>query len=302
MFGLEQFFSFADLWSPLFLVAALLVIVLYLGLTGYFRDRFPGSRPVTRGQRVSFIVGVLLIYLSQGGPIDLMGHLMFTFHMVMMSLCYIIAPPLLLIGIPDWMWRFLLDRPLLRKLKWMMHPILTAVLFNALFSFYHIPAVHDYVMLNYGVHTLYYIALYIAAFMMWWPVVNPVPEWNLISDVKKMGYIFLNGLLITPACALLIFADESLYATYNDPNTWAAAMGYCVSGSPEALLAAFDGPQFFSWFDVREDQQLGGILMKLVQETMYGIILAYVFSRWFRREGKDDDVADSTPKSDWQNA
>ncbi|MGZ9585495.1 cytochrome c oxidase assembly factor CtaG [Paenibacillus marinisediminis] len=291
MFGLEKYFSAADLWSPLLLIAALLIIVLYMGLTGPFRERFAGSEPVSLFRKLMFILGILLLYFVQGGPINVMGHLMFSFHMVLMSISYIIAPPMIMIGIPDWLWRFLLDRPFMHKFKWIMHPILTALLFNVLFSVYHVPAVHDYIMLNFGVHVVYYIALFITSVMMWWPIVNPVAEWEYISDVKKMGYIFLNGVLITPACALIIFAPEPLYATYTDAETWAQAMGYCVSGNTQALLALTQntGPQFFSWFTPIEDQQLGGIFMKLVQETMYATILFTVFTRWFRREGKDDE-------------
>ena len=33
-----------------------------------------------------------------------------------------------------------------------MHPILTLVLFNMLFSLYHVPVVHDYVMTHFLIH------------------------------------------------------------------------------------------------------------------------------------------------------
>ncbi|MBR2570109.1 MAG: cytochrome c oxidase assembly factor CtaG [Paenibacillus sp.] len=303
MFGLESFFSFSDLWSPLMLIATVLIIILYLGLTGPFRQRFADSTPVPPFRKGLFIIGVLLLYFVQGGPVNVLSHMMFTFHMIMMSISYIIVPPLLMLGIPSWLWRFMLDRAFVKKLNWLMHPILTAVLFNTLFSLYHVPAVHDYVMLNYDVHILYYIALFIASMMMWWPVVSPVPEWPGITHVKKMGYIFLNGVLITPACALIIFAGDPLYSTYTDPDTWALAMGYCVAGDPSQLISSFGGPEFFNWFDPVEDQQLGGIVMKLIQETMYGAILAYVFSQWFRKEGKDDDdVVESTLDGHWKQA
>ena len=41
--------------------------------------------------------------------------------------------------------------------------------------------------------------------------------------------------------------------------------------------------------DLVEDQQLGGIVMKLVQEVMYGAILAYVFYNWYKKEHADSD-------------
>ena len=93
---------------------------------------------------------------------------------------------------------------------------------------------------------------------------------------------------LSPACALIIFAGTPMYAIYNDPTVWADAMGYCVS-NPAALLDLVGGPAAFNMMDPLEDQQAGGIIMKLVQEVMYGAILAYVFFQWFRREHSSDD-------------
>lgn len=289
MFGLTKYFSFYDVWSPLFLAATVLVNILYFGLTGPFRDRFLSSEPVPVLKKLLFVLGTSLLYLAHGGPINMMSHMMFTFHMALMALSYMVVPPLIMLAIPSWLWCYLLDRQPLRCLKLFTHPILCTVLFNALFSFYHVPAVHDYVMTYYTEHVLYYMILFITALLMWWPIVVPVPEWNTLTHVKKMGYIFLNGILITPACALIIFASDPLYAVYVDKEAWVQAMGYCISGDAAKMLAAFEGPDFFNWFDPIEDQQLGGILMKLFQETMYACVLFFVFTQWFRREGKDDD-------------
>ena len=74
-----------------------------------------------------------------------------------------------------------------------MHPIFTLVLFNMLFSFYHIPVVHDYVMTHFTrAPTLLFYCL-LTAFMMWWQIAYPVPEWNRLTDLRKMAYIFANG-------------------------------------------------------------------------------------------------------------
>lgn len=289
MFRLSKYFSFYDLWSPLFLVSIVLIIILYLGLTGPFRDRFPASAPVPLSRKWMFVLGALLFYIAQGSPINMMGHMMFTFHMITMALSYIIVPPLMLLAIPSWLWRYLLDRKPLQRLKLFTYPILNAILFNALFSLYHTPVVHNYIMTHYIEHIIYYIVLFITAALMWWPIIVPVLEWSILTDIKKMGYIFLNGVLITPACALIIFAGEPLYATYVDKGAWIQAMGYCISGDPVKMLAIFDGPTFFNTLNPLEDQQLGVVVMKSVQEMMYTFLLFSVFKDWFRREGKDDD-------------
>ena len=81
-----------------------------------------------------------------------------------------------------------------------------------------------------------------------------------------------------------------MYATYNDPNIWAQAMGYCFSGDPKVLLELFDGPTFFNILDPMQDQQVGGIMMKFIQELVNGSALAYIFYHWVRRESRDDDM------------
>jgi hypothetical protein len=38
-------------------------------------------------------------------------------------------------------------------------------------------------------------------------------ERHRLTELRKMGYIVANGILLYPACALIIFADKPLYAT-----------------------------------------------------------------------------------------
>ncbi|RXZ83527.1 cytochrome c oxidase assembly factor CtaG [Paenibacillaceae bacterium] len=296
MLGLE-YFSFEDLWSPMLFFFMAAVGIGYFYLIGPWRERhYPHEPRVRFRQKLYFIGALLFLFLAQGGPLLLLGHLTFTFHMVNMALSYLIVPSMILLGIPAFLWKHWFSKPFWKPFRGLMHPMLTLILFNILFSLYHIPLVHDYLMINYSLQRVYYVVMLIAALMMWWQIVAPVKEWGRLTDVKKMGYIFANGMLLTPACALIIFASEPLYASYSDPELWALAMGYCVSGDPAALLAQFEGPAFFNFMPIVEDQQLGGIVMKLVQEIMYGIILAYVFKQWFKREHTgDDDMQGAEP-------
>ncbi|MFC4810590.1 cytochrome c oxidase assembly factor CtaG [Paenibacillus sp. GCM10023250] len=296
MLGL-QYFSFEELWSPWFFFLMAALVILYFYLAGPWKEKHAPSEPrVTGLQKTLFVSGMVCYYMAQGGPLELLGHLMFTFHMVNMSLSYLIAPPLLLLGIPAFIWRRAFRASFWSKLNWTMNPIFTLVLFNMLFSLYHVPVVHDYVMTHFAVHRIYYLVLLVTSFMMWWQIACPVPEWHRLTDVRKMAYIFANGLLLTPACALIIFSGQSMYATYNDPEVWAKAMGYCVAGDPTILLSKFTGPSFFNLLSPKDDQQLGGVIMKLVQEVMYGCILAYVFFHWYKKEhgdSADDEIPDN---------
>jgi putative membrane protein len=286
-----QAFSWSAQWSPIFLACLIFAGLVYWLYTGKYRHRFSGSQPVSVKTRAFFISGLAVIYIAHGSPLDLMGHLMFSAHMTSMSLAYLIAPPLLWLGTPDWMIRPVIEKYFTGRAKFVFNPVFTLLLFNGLFSFYHLPVIHDYVMTNYAVHTLFYIALYIAALLMWWYMVSPLPDWNRLSDLKRLGYVFANGVLLTPACALIIFAGAPLYAIYSDAETWVQALGYCVPGmDAAAFLKQYGGPGTFALMDPVHDQQLGGVIMKLTQETVYGAILFYVFIRWYRRENPSETL------------
>lgn len=288
MLGLE-YFSFEAKWSPMFLAFMLLVTAGYFLLTGPLSSRFQDGKPVSAGRKLLFISGMLTLYMAQGGPIDLLGHTLFSFHMVSMAMSYLMATPLLILGIPLWMWRAIDRKNPFKKLGFLTHPLVASVVFNGLFSFYHFPVIHDYVMLNFTVHRLYYLLLFITSFTMWWAIIQPIPEKDKSTGLVKMGYIFLNMVLLTPACALIIFAPETLYATYSDPNTWAKAMGYCIPGDTSFLLEQFGGPSFFGNLEPALDQRLGGIIMKFFQEIIFASMLAYVFFHWYKGENKEDD-------------
>lgn len=301
MLGL-QYFSFADLWSPLFLAGMLLLTAAYFVLIGPLASRFEGAGPVSLFRRTLFVSGMFALYLAQGGPVSLLGHIMFSFHMLSMALSYLVAVPLIMLGIPDWIWRAFLRVNPLRGVSFLAHPIVAALLFNGLFSLYHVPVIHDYVMLNFAVHRLYYLVLFLTSVLMWWTLINPLPERRMASGLSKIGFIFLNMVLLTPACGLIIFADQPLYATYSDPDAWARAMGYCVSGDPGALLKAFGGPTFFGWLPPKVDQQVGGIAMKFIQEFIFASMLAYVFYHWYKKENGQDDQEDSGTSSGLEGA
>lgn len=299
MLGLE-YFDFADVWSPVFLAVILLMLGGYIVLIGPGAERWGSGEPTPAFRKALFILGLFLLYLAQGGPIELLGHIMFSFHMISMALSYLVAPPLLMFGLPSWIWRRVVDllsATPLRKLRFMVHPVVAAVVFNGLFSFYHLPVVHDYVMLHFGIHRLYYIVLFVAAVLMWWTLASPLPEKAGVQGLKKLGFIFLNMVLLTPACGLIIFAKEPLYATYSDPAIWSQAMGYCVSGDPSMLLSQFGGPEFFGYLAPDIDQQVGGILMKFIQEIIFASMLAYVFVQWYKQENRESAEEEIPPRS-----
>ncbi|TXK84040.1 cytochrome c oxidase assembly factor CtaG, partial [Parageobacillus sp. SY1] len=75
------------------------------------------------------------------------------------------------------------------------------------------PFIFDLANSNALYHAVITTMIFVAAWMMWWPLLNKMPGWQSLSGLKKIGYIFADGALLTPACALIIFAGKPLYAT-----------------------------------------------------------------------------------------
>jgi putative membrane protein len=173
-------------------------------------------------------------------------------------------------------------------------PLIALIVFNGLFSFYHVPIIFDHVMQTGWLHACYSILLFVVAIFMWWPLLNNLPEHQTLSGIKKVGYIFADGILLTPACALIIFADTPMYATYSDPNVWGQVMSLCV-GSANFNSLNLSGPELFSSMSLIHDQQLGGVLMKIIQEIIYGVILGHVFFEWYRKDQADSEAEMKQP-------
>ncbi|GAB2543159.1 cytochrome c oxidase assembly factor CtaG [Gracilibacillus alcaliphilus] len=283
-----QIFGFRALWSPYFATfVAILGIVYFL----FFIIR-KDDKKATVKQMQFFYSGLLLLYIIKGSPIDLLSHIMFTGHMLQMALYYLLFPILMIKGIPEWVWRKIFEIPVLSQiLKLLTKPLIALLLFNGLFSVYHIPIVFDYAKSSEPAHVSITLTILVAAFILWWPLFSPLKETHTMSPLLKIGYIAANGILITPACALIIFAPTSIYSAFGATGSWLQTLALCV---PIDVLSelSLSGPEMFSPFSIAEDQQLGGIIMKVTQEIIYGAIIAKIFFPWFN---KGTDKIDPLP-------
>ncbi|MBT9281625.1 MAG: cytochrome c oxidase assembly factor CtaG [Hydrogenibacillus schlegelii] len=278
-----KMFGWVALWNPDKIVLVLVVGGLYALLVGPYRRDIPGATPPKPAEVAAFYGALGLYYVAQGSPLYLMSHMIFWLHMVKMAIVYLLVPPLLILGIPAWMFETAFRMAWLRRLVGALsHPLVAIFLFNGLFSIYHIPEVFDFLNTHRSAGILYAIAMFAAAWIMWWPILNPLPDREEWSYIKKIGYIFANGMLLTPACALLFLSDHVLYRSYYDAAVWQQMVGYCLPPGARAIdLSGLSAAQFNLLSPV-DDQKLGGILMKVLQELIYAGFIVTVLVRWFR--------------------
>jgi putative membrane protein len=261
--GFFAHYSFFELWNP---ILFLTIILLFYGYILYIKRNLK-TKVMPIKKIISFSLGLILFYIALGSPLHLLGDsYLFSAHMLQQSLVYIFVPPLLLIGLLDernegW----LKNRRLISFLK---KPLVLLIIFNSLFSFYHIPIIFEFLVGNTLLHFISHILLTIFAFLMWIPIIPLFKELESLTEIQKIGYIFAGGVLLTPACALIIFADTPLYPTY-------------MTDQP-----------LFSILPPLDDQELGGIIMKVAQEIVYGSMIGYIFFNWAKKDRKIDPVVE----------
>lgn len=282
-------FGFRALWSPYFFLSLVVLTILYFLLTKKWRSKFEGTEPVTTKQTALFITAVVLLYIVKGSPMDLMGHILFAVHMGQMAILLLVIAPLFIMGVPNFIWKKIFSYP---KLAAMIHfftkPVISLMLFTLMFSMNHYPLVLDTIKLSFTLHTLFTLTLFLSALFLWWPIFNTLPGEPQLHGLKKIGYVVLSAILLTPACSLIIFADVPVYETYASGEAWLKAMALCVPAGTLSGLT-ISGPELFTNMPTLYDQQLGGIIMKVIQELLYVFIIGKIFITWYRDEQENAD-------------
>lgn len=283
-----EIFGFRALWSPYFFITILLFVFLYFLLASLCKRSYLNAMPPSPVQSVSFCTAMVLLYIVKGSPVDLIGHILFSVHMLQMSILFFIVAPLFLRGMPVWILEKGMQLPVVAPVvRFFTNPVLAVITFNIIFSLYHIPAVFDQVKVTPFLHSIYTIVLFLLAIAMWWPILSPLPGQYALSGLKKIAYLFASAMLLTPACALIMFANHPVYRSFSDGTMWLSSMHLCVPADMLSGVARYGSPALFSPLPVLQDQQLGGVVMKIMQEIVYGIMLARIFFQWARTEQED---------------
>lgn len=294
-----QIFGFRALWSPYFFTFLLLIGIGYYLITCKYRKRFneDAEIPVPK-QQLMFYGGLLLIYIVKGAPLDLLSHIMLGAHMIQMALLYFVAPILLIRGLPEWVWRRIINFPVIRPLfRFFTLPLVALAVFNSLFPLYHVPLVFDYSKSSIVAHTIITVVLFIFAMTMWWPILSPVKELDKLEPLLKIGYLVISIFLVSIACALIIFANKPLYEAFSSSGAWVQSLSLCVPVDVlTGISGSLSGPEMFSPLSTIDDQQFGGIIMMTLQQIIYTSVISWVFFGWFTKKNMQiDPMPDNLP-------
>lgn len=254
-------------WEPQIILGLLAQAGAYLACVGPLRRFFPGSAPVPYHQQLTFLLGSLTMFIALVSPLAVLSNgYLFSAHMAQHVLVTEIAPPLLLLGTPRWLLRPLVELPVIRNItrslgKFVLHPVFVLVIFNAVFSIWHIPRYYEASLANNMAHGIQHVAFIATATLAWWPLFSTLDEFPQLHPGMKCVYLFWMAVPPTFIGAIITFAKEPIYPTYAAaPRVWG--------------------------LDALTDQQAAGLIMWLIGGAIYFMVLTVVFFRWF---GRDDD-------------
>lgn len=245
------------------LLALALLQGAYLLGVGPLRERYNLAEEVNPRQIATFTAGVLVIFFAVTSPIHILSEqFLFSMHMLQHLLLTLVAPPLLILGVPDW-----LIRPLLRPnwafriARYATHPIVALAASNFIFALWHIPALYNATLTHYAVHGAEHILMIGTALLMWWPLTSNLPELPRLSYPLQMGYLFILSIAQIIVFAIVTFAPEPIYDFYvHAPRIW--------NISPLV------------------DQQIGGVIMKVGSGMLFLGLFIAIFFKWYNQEEK----------------
>jgi putative copper resistance protein D len=252
---------------PLTGVAA--AAVAYLWAVRQVSARHP-QNPPHAWRAWAFLGGLAMIVVALCSPIEAYEGQLFSVHMVQHMLLELVAAPLLLLGAPTTLALRVASAPWRRRLLWVLHsrvvavltfPLLTWLLFAAVNWGWHFSSLYDQALENPPLHYIQHATFLVAALLFWWPVVGADPgRWRLPYPIR-LFYLFLAMPQNSFLGVALMSAGSVLYPHYaTNLRTWGA--------TPLA------------------DQSLGGILMWVFGDVVFLVAMGAVIAGWVRYEDR----------------
>ena len=232
-------------WSipPAATLALSVSVVVYL--RGWWRLRNAGVPFVPVWRAISFIFGILLLWLALASPLDTFSGFVLTAHMLQHMLLMMAAPPLILMGaplvpvvrgLPDFAAREFagpfLNWPASKKAgRILAHPICGLLLMGVMMFAWHVPKMFELALRSAAWHQAEHACFFFGALAFWWPVIQPWPSRAQWPRWAMVPYLLLADVQNTVLSAILIFSDRVLYPSY-------AAMPHLFGSALEDQAAA----------------------------------------------------------------
>jgi putative membrane protein len=217
--------------------------------------------PTTRREMALFGGGILVLWLAADWPLGLLaaGYLL-SARTLQYLLFVLVAPPLLLLGLPRWLVRRLVrGRAAFRVARLLSRPLLPLAAYNAVLVAVHLPpvvaATAGSQLAGFGLD----LTVIGSGLVFWWPALARLPELRPMGYPARIGYLLLSVFLPTVPASFYTYARFPIYPLYE--------LAPRVHGLDAVL-----------------DQQVAGLTMKVLGGFILFGTMSVMFFRWHRQE------------------
>jgi putative membrane protein len=184
---------------------------------------------VSFGRRLSFWLGMAMIYVSLHTYLDYFFEHEFFMHRIQQIVLHHLAPLLIIASYPGTVlhkglpfgWRLRALRPVRRSMPWRMasavwcNPAVATVLFVAFILIWLIPSMQTLAMLDWRIYRFMNWSMLASGFTYWWLVLDhrPRPPGRMTPGIRVLS----PGITMTPqilAGAIVTFSKTDLYPIF----------------------------------------------------------------------------------------
>ena len=220
-------------WSPPLGLTVLTCLVSAIYVRGWHAIRKTRPTYFSDMRLMSFLCGMLVLWLSIASPIDGFADVLLSAHMVQHFLLMSVVPPLIVLGAPVVPLLRGLPRSLVKSFlapifawRWLRTmgdfltaPVVAWLLFNLDFLSWHVPSAYDIALQNEHVHDFEHICFLVTSLLFWWVVVHPWPSRIHSNDWRVLLFLISADLVNTALSAFLAFCNRPVYSYYTTgPN------------------------------------------------------------------------------------
>ncbi|HLW60602.1 MAG TPA: cytochrome c oxidase assembly protein [bacterium] len=239
-------------WNPTSVAGLWLTAAAYLWVLHRFR--------VGRRQQLYFWAGFSTLVVALLSPVHTGAPYSFTLHMVQHMLLMMVAPPLLVLGVPSGVVGWLHRRPSLwHAYRALWSPVPAFVLYNGVLLLWHSPAAYIATLEAPWIHAAEHASFVAVGLVFWGVIVSPAPTLVQADLGVRITMLFGTEVVNFLLGLALAFSDRVFYWPYTVvPHLWG--------------LSAL------------QDQKLGGSLMWVMGQMMYVIPLLILIAWFLGRE------------------
>jgi cytochrome c oxidase assembly factor CtaG len=266
-------------WSfqPLVLLPALAAAWLYLAGKREVDRRYPGAR-WPRARVAWFLSGLATILVALESPIDVYAEVFLWVHMIQHILLSMVAPPLLLLGMPITLALRALPRGGGRRwalgvlhssvVRAVAYPLVAWLLFVGVLVGVHFSPLYEASLEHPLLHDVEHMLFLVSGLLFWWPVVGlDATPWRMPHPLRML-YLFLAGPVNTFVALAIYSANALLYPFYGR-----VARTYGMSPL--------------------DDQRWGGAVMWVTGDLMLLVSVVLVAAAWARHERLEEARLDA---------